>query len=208
MNNFVLNNIEVDVFNNTSNDYSINLFRNFHGKISSVLVFSHNLAKEYCSTYSGFKIWTQNKALRMKTTLKTSRICSITYFLTSICFTLQLDRRHTTKRMKKKWFNAKRNQSRKKRRFLIKEHLLWLLSLMPLIEETELLGLKLVFIVISASIKKRWYCMEGCRPILGSLICSNSTLNFQRTAPTPTRRLLEKLSFCLRTFFRARQLRL
>ena len=45
MNNFVLNNVEVDYFNPTSNDFSMSFFKNFHGKISSVLVFTSNLAK-------------------------------------------------------------------------------------------------------------------------------------------------------------------
>ena len=46
MNNFVLNNIEVDYFNPVSNEFSINFFRHFHGKLSSVLIFTQNLAKE------------------------------------------------------------------------------------------------------------------------------------------------------------------
>lgn len=44
MNNFVLHNIQVDYFNSVSNNCNINLFRNFKGKISSVLIFTHNLA--------------------------------------------------------------------------------------------------------------------------------------------------------------------
>ncbi len=47
MNNFVLSNIEVDYFNPTSNEYNITFFKHFHGKISSVLIFTQNLAKEY-----------------------------------------------------------------------------------------------------------------------------------------------------------------
>lgn len=46
MNNFVLNNIELDIFTPSPADYSISLFKNFHGKVSSALVFTRNLTKE------------------------------------------------------------------------------------------------------------------------------------------------------------------
>ena len=46
MNNFVLNNIEVDYFSPVSNEFTINMFRGFYGKLSSVLIFTQNIAKE------------------------------------------------------------------------------------------------------------------------------------------------------------------
>ena len=50
MNNFVLNNIEVDMLAPPATaEYSISLFKNFHGKVSSALIFTRNLTKEYAS---------------------------------------------------------------------------------------------------------------------------------------------------------------
>ena len=46
MNNFVLNNVELDYFTPNSNEFSMSFFKSFHGKVSSVLVFTSNLAKE------------------------------------------------------------------------------------------------------------------------------------------------------------------
>lgn len=45
MNNFVLNNIELDIFTPSPSDYTINLFKHFHGKVSSALIFTKNLSK-------------------------------------------------------------------------------------------------------------------------------------------------------------------
>lgn len=45
MNNFVLNNIELDLFTPSTSDYQISLFKNFHGKVSSALIFTRNLTK-------------------------------------------------------------------------------------------------------------------------------------------------------------------
>jgi hypothetical protein len=56
MNNFVLNNIEVDLLTPAPTEYSISLFKHFHGKVSSALIFTRNLAKEYLYAYAESKI--------------------------------------------------------------------------------------------------------------------------------------------------------
>lgn len=37
----------MDYFNPVSNEFTINMFRNFHGKLSSVLILTYNSFKEY-----------------------------------------------------------------------------------------------------------------------------------------------------------------